>query len=456
MSLVIDCDRMFDGRRLIDRARVVVEEGWIRTVEGDEEPGGSSPADGERVSCRFLMPGLIDCHVHVTGYVEGSPAGVPFKPVKDFLRLLILNGVTTVRDTGNSIETIQYVREWSDKYRSARVVAAGPLLDVPPLVWPFSRIVRDGETARRQVDLLHLEGMDFIKAYRGVAPEVLEAIVAAADRHGMDVAADVGKATALEACRAGVRSLEHALNLFDERTLPEASGDLAPGIEGRLSFWSRVDLRSAGVSEMLDEFRARGTAVCPTLLVTHRLSDLDAMVSEPYLDYMVAVMPYHRHLKRLRGRFGRTIGRGIMNRYLPMPSPTAAAKAEMKAGLEKLREVTRLLHEAGVQLVAGTDAPNPSIVPGFSLHQEMALMVEAGLSPSAVLACATSAAAKLLRRDDLGHVRPGACADLLLLDGDPTADISETRNIRAVLKGGEWVDRDRVLERFKKSLAAGR
>jgi imidazolonepropionase-like amidohydrolase len=455
MTLVIDCERLFDGTRVIGPAQVTVEGDRIAAVANGSGP--RAVADGaEHLSVRFAMPGLIDSHVHVAGYVEGSPAGVPFKPVKDFLRLLILNGITTVRDTGNAIETIRYVRDWGDRFGGPRVFAAGPLLDIPPLVWPFSRIVRDPATARREVELLHLEGMDFVKSYRNVSTDVLGSIVETARERGMDVAADVRAATALEASRLGVRSLEHAMNLFDERSFPNLDPAAFWGPQGRARIWARVDPDSPEVAALGSELAGRGTFVCPTLLVTHRWCDMEAMVNERYLDYMVAVMPYHQHFKKMRGSLGMAIGRKFFERYIPVPRPGKAEKAEINEGLAHLRAVVARLHAAGVPLAVGTDAPNPSIVPGFSLHQEMELLVQGGMPPEAVLAGATSAAADLLRRDDLGRLRPGALADLLLLDGDPTTDITNTMDIHAVVKAGKVIDRRHVLAKFRESLDNGR
>lgn len=446
MSLTIDCERLFDGERMAGRSRVLVEGDRIVSVEPWNGDG-----DGD-LSCRFLMPGLIDSHVHIAGYVEGSPAGAPFEPMKAFLRLLILNGVTTVRDTGNSIETIRYVQEWGRRYHGPTVYASGPLLDVPPLVWPFSRIVRNPERARREVELLAAEGMDFIKSYRNVPREVLAAIVEAASEHGLDVAADVQAVPAIEACELGVRSLEHAINLVDESSLPGSEGSNGSGPQDRVRLWRHLDSAGPEVGHLSSRLRDRGTFVCPTLLVTHRWVDLEAMVNEPYLEYMAAVMPYHQYFKRMRGMVGMAVGRRILQRYMPMPKPSRAEKEEIDAGLANLRELTRRLHAEGVRLVVGTDSPNPSVVPGFSLHQEMALLVASGIPATGVLAAATSRAAELLRRDDLGRVLPGAQADLLLLEGDPTEDVSATMDVQEVVKAGRRVDREDVLERFRRSL----
>jgi imidazolonepropionase-like amidohydrolase len=164
---------------------------------------------------------------------------------------------------------------------------------------------------------------------------------------------------------------------------------------------------------------------------------------------MVGVMPYHQYFKHMRSPLGMAIGKPFMKRYMPIPTPTKAERAEIEGGLENMRAMTKRLHEAGVNLVVGTDSPNPSIVPGFSLHQEMAMLVRCGIPPLAVLTNATATAAKLIDRPDLGKVNPNASADLVLLDGNPIDNISNSMKIQAVIKAGKLVDRERVLELAK-------
>lgn len=474
MNTVIHCDRLFDGREAHGPSLVTVEGETVRSVEAVGEEGGNGREQGRATHrCTCLMPGLIDCHLHLAGYSESDPRRAPFQPMENSLRLLTLNGVTTVRDTGNSIEAIRYARrrhqqqnghqrETSGKANpnkanpskpspskaSPRVFGTGPLLDVPPLVWPFSRIVTDPEAGRRQVSLLHAEGMDWIKSYRNIGYDELRAIVDEAGERGMDVAADVGAVTARQAAQIGVRSLEHAANLFDARSFPELDPDDFGGAQGRSRLWSRVDLESEAVASLVELLLERGTFLCPTLIVSHRWSSLEAMVEEPYLDYMVGVMPYHKYFKRMQGTLGMMIGRRFMDRYLPVPKPSRRERRQIEEGLENLRRIVALLYRAGVQIAAGTDTPNPSVVPGFSLHQELELLVQGGLEPVEALRLATSSAAELLRQPQLGSVRPGARADLLLLDGDPTTDITETMNIQLLLQGGQAVDREAVLEDF--------
>ena len=451
MNIVIDCERLFDGQEVIEDVTVIIEGERIVAVHQKKELSTGNLGEGQRMGCRFAMPGLIDSHVHVGGYHEGFPGGAPFQPAVNFLRLLVYNGVTTVRDTGNSIETIKYLREWGEKYSGPRVFSSGPLLDLPPLTWPFSRIVRNPETARHEVELLHLEGMNFIKTYRNVTPEILKAIVEAADSCGMGVAAHVEKTSAREACELGVKSLEHVVNLFNDRDFPDLEGKTLAGATGCARLWSHVDPKSEAVTALLHLLRANQTYVCPTLLVSHRYCSLEAMVNDPYLDYMVAVMPYHKYFKRMRDPMGRAIGAKFMRNYMPLPSLSKSERAEVAAGLQNMRDVTSRLHDAGVNLVTGTDSPNPSVVPGFSLHQEMELMVRSGMPPLAVLRSATSAAGKVLGRDDLGVVKPGACADMVLLNADPAANILNTMHIQGVIKAGRLVDRKKVRRIFRKT-----
>lgn len=205
----IHCDVLFDGEKLVEHAKVRVDGAVVSEVVAGSEPldPGESAADVLRT--KFLMPGLIDAHVHVTGYVEGLPAGVPFQPMKHFARLCIYNGVTAVRDTGNSLETLFYLREWTEEFRGPRVFGSGPLLDSPPLTWPFSRIVRDEAAAQREVARLAFEGVDLIKAYRHIGPGLLATIVTAASEHGLPGRRQPTDLSATRKCRRRAQHRAH-------------------------------------------------------------------------------------------------------------------------------------------------------------------------------------------------------------------------------------------------------
>lgn len=447
----ITCDVLFDGKEVHRDARIRVEGERIAAVEtGVRGRAGDGGVDAQHV--RFVMPGLIDCHVHIVGYVEGLPSGAPFEPMKQFVRLCSYNGVTALRDTGNTLETLAYIQEWCGKYVGPRVFGAGPLLDIPPLMWAQSRIVRNAQAAQREVQRLNDHGVDLIKAYRNVTPDILEAIVEAASKYGLPVAIDCSATSPMTAIAAGVRSFEHLANLLGDELLPP-SVKQHEGSAGRARMWAGADL-SSGAPEALSELMLeKGTYLVPTILVSRRWSFFDEMINDQYLDHTALVMPYHRYLKNLRNPIGGLIGKRYMSRYMPVAQLLRSERTEAERGFENMSELLRILHDAGVNIAAGTDSANPSLAPGFSLHQELREMVRCGLPVRSVLRSATSNAADLLGREDLGTVRAGSLADILLIDGDPTERIEELSRLQGVMIGGQWVDRSALADRFRTDIA---
>jgi imidazolonepropionase-like amidohydrolase len=449
-TTAIAARRLFDGEAVHDDMVVRVQDGRIASVS----PRGvdaSEPGE-ERVDAAFVMPGLIDAHGHASGYREGAPMGAPFVPATHFMRLMALNGVTTLRDTGNSLETMLYLRLWSEKHGLTRLFSSGPILDAPPLTWAFSRVVRDGAEARTEIERLAVQGIDFIKAYARITPEVLPAIVAAASDHGLPVAIDCHATSARQAAAAGVRSIEHAANLLHEDMLVPGTPRPEHGSAAEAIRWSGVDLDGQGVAALTELLLDRGTFVTPTLLVHRRWALWEEMVGDPDLEWMVPVMPYHRHLLRMRGAVGMRLGRRHMAKYMPVATLGKDERRAVEKGLERQGGLVRELLAAGVRVVAGTDTPNPSLVPGFSLHAELEQLVGHGVEPLAALRAATSRPAELLERDDLGVIRPGAEADLVLTAADPTHDIAATRRIERVMCRGRWVDRDGLRARLREAI----
>lgn len=445
-TTTIHSDELFDGTRLHGPSAVRVRSGVIEDVTPWD---GMDLGDGsEAVRAPFAMPGLIDSHVHVIGVSEGMPAGAPFEPVKHFLRMCLLNGVTTVRDTGNFLETILYVREWTERYTGPRVLSAGPLLDVPPLAWPHSRIVRDEAAVKREVDRLYEHDVEWLKAYRNTTPDLVKAIVDAGQERGLPVAIDSQRTNAITASNAGVRSIEHMTNLLDVEALPERVRDL-DGAQGRARMWAHVDVDGDGIMELAETLVHNGTWIVPTLLVSRRWCFLEEAVNDPNLDYAALVMPYHRHFKSMQNPIGMRIGRSYASRFLSVGQMSRSERSEAEEGLRKMRSMLRRLFEGGVRVAAGTDTPNPSLAPGFSLHQELAEMVSSGLAPVDALRCATSNAAELLSRPEIGVVAPGKAADLVLIDGNPAVDIQELRRVSGVMRDGRWVDLEGIDEKLR-------
>ena len=442
----VRCDNLFDGRRFVGPATIEIEGDRIAAVRVGEEES----ADSEALHVRSVLPGLIDAHMHVVGYPEGPPGADPFALHRNALRLLALNGVTTVRDAGNAIETTRYAALWSDANAGPQIVPTGPFLDAPPVRWLTTRIVQTPEDAEAEVARLAAEGLRWVSVYRNVPLDAIQALTTRAQAAGLDVLADVSSTGAGALAEAGVRSVEHAPFLLDLRG---PDGAIPASVAALVRLWAAVDPKSEAVDRVIEQLERAGTFVCPTLFATERWCSIQDMVQEPHLDAMTAVVPSARHFLQMRQPMGMMVGRRFLQSQLGIPSLSKGEKAEAQRGLDVLAAVVGRLHEAGVPLVAGTDAPMPSVVPGYSLHEEVARLHRAGLSPADALAAATSTAARLLRLDgEVGVVEAGARADLVLLDGDPGQDIADLRCVSAVLRAGQAVPRSAFTEVLREAV----
>jgi hypothetical protein len=399
----------------------------------EAQRSGPPPASTTRAGC--MLPGLIDGHVHIQGQRNRMPSASPFAAVKHFLRLCMLHGVTTIRDTGNSLETVFYAREWSERYDGPRVFASGPMLDSPPLAWPDSRLVYDAPTAREQVHKLAVEGVDFIKAYRHVRPSLLTSIVEEAAAHDLPVAIDPGATSARAAAERGVLSVEHVANLVSvarEGTPDDRHNDCVR----KAMIWAEVDIEDRAFQEGLEVLARRRVYVVPTLAVFRRWCLIEELLAEPDLQQLLPILPYHAELIAAR----EPADEAKVWAQLRIGGLSTAERAQVHEGLARMEAATLELLHAGTPVAGGTDTGNPSLVPGKALHDELTQMVAAGLSPPQALTSVTATAAALLRRPELGVVVPGAAADLIVVDGDPLTNIADIRRVRAVMKNGSWVD----------------
>jgi len=202
------------------------------------------------------------------------------------------------------------------------------------------------------------------------------------------------------------------------------------------------------VKQLNEGLVKHNTYVCPTLLVLKRNYYIEEMFKEPHLDYLIPIMPYHRYFKYMQNPFGRYIGLRQMKKYYPVISFTGEEKKQRDEGFQKILEFTKLLSENGVKIIIGTDAINPSIVPGFSVHQELKLFVETGISPLDALRYATSIPTELLNKTNMGVIKPNAYANLLLIDGNPIEDIEELSKIKSIILKGKLFNRKELAEKI--------
>ncbi|MFO0578090.1 MAG: amidohydrolase family protein [Polyangia bacterium] len=440
--MIIDCQRLFDGDQFLSARRIVTQGDQIVAVGEPSDPALSPARWPEQPSlqCRLALPGLIDCHAYALGYNERPPGRDPFLPHEHALKLFHFGGVTALRDMGNSLEALSFLSHVAQRDAGPRIFHCGPALDGLPLTHPTSRLVLSEEGARRAAAQLAAEGAHWLRVRPNLPPELLPAIVEAARQDRMKVAVSPGAISAEAALLAGADSLELLLDVFT----PSGTARGSLTVE-RVRSFARLDLDAPFLTRLIDLLVRSRAALCPMLLSTRRRVFLQEVVNEPYLDYMVLVMPFHRHFKAMRNTLGYAIGKRYMNQYMPYPTLDKTGMAEAEAGCARMRELLRLLHARGVRLVAGTDAPNPSLVPGLGMHHELRQWALAGLPIPAILSAATAHAAELLGEPRLGRIRPGAHADLLLLSEDLTDDLGQlVTSLAAVVCRGQVLNRKQL------------
>lgn len=393
---------VFDGERVLGTRDILIEDGRIIELGAQlDVPAGAEVIDA---TGQTLLPGLIDAHTHTFG--DGLTEALIFGVTTQLDMLTDPAHATRLRSEQESAP----VTDRADLYSAGALVTApgghGTQfgISIPTLASP--------ESAQAFVDARLAEGSDWIKivlddfrAYGMSMPTLdartVEAVIDATRRRDRLAVVHIGDASAARtAIEAGAHGLAH---LFTDR-MPEDD------------FASLVASRDAFVIPTLSVLMSiAGTPGGASLLDDERLSA-----------------------------------------YLHPDSRTMLRNAFPEAGPSRsydiARETTRQLHAAGVPVLAGTDAPNPGTAYGSAMHRELELLVDAGLSPTEALAAATSAPARIFGLEDRGRIEPGLRADLLLVDGDPTVDITMTRAIAGVWKAGTRVDREAYAARISAAL----
>jgi imidazolonepropionase-like amidohydrolase len=416
---------------------VIVRDGKVvevGPVAETEVPRGARRIDGRG---RWLMPGLWDMHVHAFAH-DFPNFSAP---------LMLAWGVTGARDMGFYVDTARF---WRGEVEARRVegprMVIGGRLDGPVNRAPWvARAATDAE-ARHAVDSLAAAGADFIKVYSNLNRAAYFGAADQARRRGIVIAGHVPyPVSILEAVRAGQRSIEHEDDLMracsrEDATLRHELATKPAGapVSEELAVIRdharrmRTGYDAPRCTAVLTAMARAGTRLIPTLVVYQPyLARTDTAVMHP--SALSQVPP------RLQAEWRKRLDR------------TTAADSGIAAAFFSLAR-TGEAHRLGVRLMAGTDAPLAFVYPGLSMHDELALLVRAGLTPMQALRAATyEPAAYLGVLDSLGTIRPGRAADLVLLDRDPLADIRNTRSISAVIARGRVVDRAALLRRVTRA-----
>ena len=401
---------------------------------------------------KFLIPGLWDMHVHTVW------KGLPEK----YFPMFIANGVTGVRDMASDLGLLKQLRKdiSEGKLLGPRIVG-GPMVDGPMPVWPGVAISISNEAdARKTVASIKDKGADFIKVYSLIPRQAYFALADEAKKRGIPFAGHVPiSVSAAEASDVGQKSIEHMEGILLDcsteepelrKTIEESIKDAKDTDQIRASLVRALNETSSRTLETYSEekatalfarFAANGTWQAPTLVV-HRVGaflDDKNFTNDPRLKYV---------RRDLRDSWKNQDDFRLKNR-------TAESSELGKRLLQKRLEIILAMHRAGVKMLAATDALVMYVFPGFSLHDELGLFVQAGLTPMEALQTATRNPAIYLGLSDMvGTVEIGKKADLVLLEANPLENISNTKRINAVVVNGKLIPRVTLDKLLKDAEAA--
>jgi len=400
---------------------VVVRGDRIVSIQDANEaqlPVGTRRIEGDGA---FLIPGLADMHVHLEYFDD--PA---------LLQLFLVFGVTTVRNMDGRPKLL----DWREQVRAGTLLGpsiytAGPLLDGDPPLLADNMVIRNSDEGRAAVVSQDSAGYDFVKVYTNLPRDAYSTVLETARERGRHVVGHVPRTvTLIEAFEGGQRSIEH---LGDYSDFIEA--DNSPLADSW--HWSRrflgMPIDETKVREIADRQRRAGVSTVPTMVQADRELVLpavaDSLLNRPEMEYLPAAAReywtdlHDRVARRMDASDWELVGVGRSNRQTVVGS----------------------LHDAGVSILAGTDTPNPSVIPGVSLHAELRNLREAGLSPQAALAAATSEAARFMgEAHEWGTVASGQRADLVLVAANPLEDTGHAPAITGVMVRGRWLSREQL------------
>lgn len=429
-ALIIRNATVIDGTGHAPRGGVdiCIANGRMESVEPDCSLGFDAPVID--ASGLFITPGFVDMHVHLLEHGRDEKGNIPPRIDWDLtrrsLRLLLDHGITTVRDPGSETEAAVTLRQMLERGDVAgpHLMTAGRIINASPFNPEPFLPVRTVDDVRREIRWQKAAGVDFIKIYSSMPPELARVAIEEAHAQGLPVIGHLQRTTWTDAARMGIDHIAHGAPWTPDLLPDQKRAEYSQDMFGRVYWLENLDLAGGDLDTLIQQLVAHGVVVDPTLIAYHtKFFGNDARwLRNPDN----SLLPPKLIAGWQAGSFTRDWTR---DQYV------AAQRA-----WPRMLALTKLFFDRGIKLIVGTDAPTAWVAPGASFHDELTLLRDAGISEQAIIKMATSDAAHALRREnDFGTIQRGRRADLVILTKDPLAMIENTRSIAAVIQGGRLV-----------------
>lgn len=405
-----------DREKVIENQDVVVKGGKIVLVSNSGKAKYSADATIIDAKGKYLMPGLGEMHAHV-------PPINDIEPMKEVLQLFAVNGITTIRGMlGHPRHLELRAKVNSGEILGPRFITSGPSLN--------GNTVKTPKDADDSVRSQKKAGYDFMKLHPGLTKENFAAIAKTAHEVNHPFAGHVSFDVGVwRAIAAHYKSIDH-LDGFVESLVPgiENIKETETGLFG-MFIGSRAD--ETKIPALVTALKKNNIWVVPTQSLAERWMSpkrtVDALAQEPEMVYMNK----------------NTLNNWINNKKNLVSNPQFDANAVNKF-IDLRRKIIFECNKNNVGLILGCDAPQVFNVPGFSTHHELAYLVDAGLTPYEAIKTGTINVGLYLERPDIGVIKNGAVSDLILLNGNPLADIQNTKKIEGVMLGNLWLSKEYI------------
>jgi len=417
---ITDVSAFDSDRGVMQSAQTVIARDgtieWVGPAEAAQIPPSAVVVHARG---KFLIPGLIDAHVHLTHILyQARMTG------DEILPFFLAHGVTAVRSTGDNVPAQRLVQRYADQNPgiSPRIFMASFLIGRSPphhpdVGWSLNSTDEVPAFVKHMADW----GVRTLKLYINCIPAVGRRVIEEGHARGLSVAGHLTSYHPGDAVADGLDSLEHIYTVADF---------IRRDPDDRHS----VDIHSDEAKRLIETIAQHEAYVDPTLMVfwgTLFFVDDPEVVNHPDNAIMPRRLLEYWHTDNPRR----------------LDSFSAGPLEVRRRTYDTYMQLVGMLHEAGIPILVGTDAPEPQVPPGSSMHHEMEFLVQSGLSPAAVLSAATLENARVLKEETrLGAIKPGKIADMVLLNADPLRDIRNTRRIDRVIKGGILLDPNAILE----------